>query len=373
MARTTLLAPRAITETALTEREAKPNTVQAKARAVASFTALTGKSLPADPDALRDYLLAAVNAGHALATITTRMALLTSWHDDYIASHGLTEQTNPARHTSVVNRLRAVRRTIGAPQRQAEPLYYEQLEACILALEAQCETATADKDPRRVRAVQLSAIRDKALFLIGFWFGLRSESLVSMKAKHVQIRKGKFGDQLFISLPETKTTDKFERTLDALDYLCPIPALTDWLNASLPQPDDPLFVSVSRWGQLSDKPIHVDSVIPMMRKVLDLAGLESQPFTTHSLRRGASIWADSKGASTKDRMDWFGWKDPASALKYVDAEKSLPTVLQQNVEPVQKALAILRTHVTECLIAGELEKAESQNALGVLALIESRL
>jgi|GEM_PF-4656195 len=88
MARTTLLAPRAITETALTEREAKPNTVQAKARAVASFTALTGKSLPADPDALRDYLLAAVNAGHALATITTRMALLTSWHDDYMDQRG---------------------------------------------------------------------------------------------------------------------------------------------------------------------------------------------------------------------------------------------------------------------------------------------
>lgn len=367
------LRPRDITDEQLVAREHKANTLTATAQAVKSFEALTGKSLPCDPEDLREYLLAAVNLGHSLATITTRMGLLTTWHDDYISKHGLTNQLNPARHSSVVTRVRAVRRTIGEPQKQAEALHYEQLEACILALESHHQQSTLLLDARKARSIQLSAIRDKAMFLVGFWFGLRSESLVSMKAKHIQIRKGKFGLQLFISLPETKTTNRFERTLDALDYLCPIPAVEDWLNASQARPDDPLFVSVNRWGDLMNTHIHVDSVIPMMRKVLDLAGLEARRFTTHSLRRGASIWADSKGASTKDRMDWFGWKDPVSALKYVDAQKSLPTALQQNVEPVRRALEILRTHLAEKSSTGTLEKSLSKDAIATLALIEADL
>jgi len=115
------------------------------------------------------------------------------------------------------------------------------------------------------------------------------------------------------------------------------------------------------------------SVIPIMRKVLNLAGIDSRPFTTHSLRRGASIWADAKGASTKGRMAWFGWKDPVSALKYVDAEKSLPTVLQQNVEPVRRALAILRSHVAEKSHAGKIAQASVSTALQTLAMIEAEL
>ncbi len=371
MARTTALTPREITDQELAQRENKANTVHAVAMATANFTKLTGKALPATAEDLRDYLLSAVNAGYALATITTRMALLTTWHDEYLSNHGLDRENNPGRHPSVVKRLRAVRRTIAAPQDQAEPLYFEQLEACIAALDQRITDAPAlYKDERQQRAAQLTAIRDKAMFLIGFWFGLRSDSLVSLTTKNVKVKAAKTGNQLRIYLPETKATDEFERTLDALDYLCPIPALLDWLNASQPQPDDPLFVGVTRWGKINTSPIHVDSVIPMMRKVLDLAGLDSRPFTTHSLRRGASIWADSMGASTRDRMDWFGWKDPTSALKYVDAKPSLPTLLQTKERPVQQALSVLRAHLLSNQSHGTLSEAFTAKAMEMLAQVE---
>lgn len=371
MVRTTTLAPRQVSEADLAQRETKANTVQAMANAAANFTKLTGKTLPAAADDLRNYLLASVNAGYALATITTRMALLTTWHDDYLSAHGLDRETNPGRHPSVVKRLRAVRRTIAAPQDQAEPLYFDQLEACIAALDQRISDATTIyEDERQQRAVQLTAIRDKAMFLIGFWFGLRSDSLASLTTKNVKVKSGKAGNQLYLYLPETKTSTEFERTLDALDYLCPIPSLLDWFNASQPQPEDPLFAGVTRWGKINTSPIHVDSIIPMMRKVLDLTGLDSRPFTTHSLRRGASIWADSMGASTRDRMDWFGWKDPTSALKYVDATPSLPTLLQKNEPPVQQAISVLRAHLLSHQKHGTLSEAFTAKALEMLAQVE---
>lgn len=373
MAKDGSLIPRTLTEQDLVEREEKANTRQSINNAITSYQTLTGKMLPATPEDLKDYLLACVNKGYALATVTTRMALLTTWHDEYLMSQGFDGENNPCRHPSIVRRLRAVRRTIAAPQDQAEPLFVDQLAACIEALDDKIQTAEDVEDHRKRRARQLTAIRDKAMFLVAFWFGLRSESLTSIRAGNLEVVSSRHGNQLKIFLPETKNTAQFERTLDALDYLCPIPAVLDWQNASQPRYGDPFFVGVTQWGRLKTNPINVDSIIPMLRKVLDLAGIESQGFTSHSFRRGASIWADSMGASTRDRMEWFGWKDPTSALKYVEAKPSLPAMLQKQEDPLAKALTILETHIDTSERTSEYDPAFITNARSVIERLKRKM
>jgi len=357
MAKDGSLTPRNLTEQALVAGEDNANTRKGINDAVSNYWAVTGKSLPASPQDLVDYVSTCANKGYALATITTRMALLATWHDEYIVSQAgygetMEDTHNPCRNTSVVRRMKSIRRHIAAPQDQAAPLYVDQLAACVGALDEHIRQAEAIEHPKRRKSKQLTAIRDKAMFLVAFWFGLRSESLTALRTGKLEVISGRHGNQLRIFLPETKNAVEFERTLDALDFLCPIPAVIDWMNAAQPAPGTPFFVAINQWGSLSDTPIHVDSIIPMLRKVLDLAGIESDRFTTHSFRRGASIWADTMGASTRDRMDWFGWSDPTSALKYVQAKPSLPSILQKQDDPLQNALDVISAHITSAGSAG---------------------
>lgn len=47
------------------------------------------------------------------------------------------------------------------------------------------------------------------------------------------------------------------------------------------------------------------------------------------MRRGLANWMLDEGGKMKDLMDWIGWNDTRSALRYVDARESAPTSLME--------------------------------------------
>mgnify|MGYP000205143138 FL=1 len=45
---------------------------------------------------------------------------------------------------------------------------------------------------------------------------------------------------------------------------------------------------------------------------------EAEFFSSHSLRRGFATWANTQGWDTKSLMEYVGWKDVQSAMRYIE-------------------------------------------------------
>ena len=82
----------------------------------------------------------------------------------------------------------------------------------------------------------------------------------------------------------------------------------------------PVFRSINRWGQLSEKALHPASIIGIIKQCCTRADInEANLFSSHSLRRGFATWANDQGWDTKSLMEYVGWKDVQSAMRYIDA------------------------------------------------------
>ena len=71
------------------------------------------------------------------------------------------------------------------------------------------------------------------------------------------------------------------------------------------------------------KPIN-NTIINIVRECASGAGLlHPDAFSSHSLRRGFASWADSNGWSLKELMEYVGWKDPKTALRYIGSSHKI--------------------------------------------------
>lgn len=108
----------------------------------------------------------------------------------------------------------------------------------------------------------------------------------------------------------------------ALSRWCPVAAVTAWLTASS-LTMGPLFRGIDRWATVSDEPLHPNSLIRLLRSVFAQAGLAGpDTYSSHSLRRGFAGWANANGWDVKTLMEYVGWKDVHSAMRYIDGVDS---------------------------------------------------
>lgn len=123
-------------------------------------------------------------------------------------------------------------------------------------------------------------------------------------------------------LPRTKTDRILKGTTyktPALSRLCPVSAYLDWLAVS-GLAAGAVFRSIDRWGYLSDDVIHASSIIPLLRRILTAAGVsDAGLYSSHSLRRGFATWASANGWELRALREYVGWRNMASASRYVDS------------------------------------------------------
>lgn len=265
------------------------------------FEQAWGGRLPASSEMVVRYL-----GEHAdsltSSTLDLHLAALAQWH----LSHGFDDPTKTAQVRQV---LRSIRAQHPRPVKQATPLPIEKLEQCVAGLQ---EQMAGDNPVARLRAV-----RDQALILIGFWRAFRADELCRLQIEHIELQHG---EKLEIFLAGSKT-DREHRgqtfMLPALKRLCTVQAYEDWLSIS-GLLDGPLFRPINQWGQVSAKGLKPDGLTYVLRMAFTHGGLASDSYTGHSLRRGFATWASAEKWSTKELMDYVGWRDVKSALRYVD-------------------------------------------------------
>ena len=61
------------------------------------------------------------------------------------------------------------------------------------------------------------------------------------------------------------------------------------------------------------------SLVPLLRERFRQAGIAApEQYSGHSLRRGFATWANANDWDVKDLMEYVGWKDMRSAMRYID-------------------------------------------------------
>lgn len=107
----------------------------------------------------------------------------------------------------------------------------------------------------------------------------------------------------------------------ALKKLCPVEAYINWITVAGAS-KGPVFRKLDRWGNLSESGLKASSFIPLLRRILEDAGIPAQAYSSHSMRRGFATWASANGWDIKGLMSYVGRKEMKSALRYVDASSS---------------------------------------------------
>jgi integrase len=214
--------------------------------------------------------------------------------------------------------MRGIRALHPAQEKQAKPLQLDELERVVGTLDRAVDDARRAND----RTSELRNLRDKSLILLGFWRGFRSDELSRLRVEHVEASGGE-GITCFLawSKGDRQNLGTTFRA-PALSRLCPVDAYLDWIGAAQ-LTAGPVYRAIDRWGHVGENGLHIDSIAPLLRAILQNGGLaSSDAYSGHSLRRGFANWAASDGWDVKSLMEYVGWRDIKSALRYLDASVS---------------------------------------------------
>lgn len=288
------------------EAAERENTRRSYAAAIRHFEVEWKGLLPATGNVISRYL--ADHAGAlAINTLRQRLAALSRWHVD----HGFADPTKAPLVRQVLKGIRSVH---PSAEKRARPLELEVVQQTDQWLEMAIGNAQRCKD----RSALLRHTRNRSLLLLGFWRGFRSDELVNLQVENVDVSPG---EGLSCYLSRSKGDRQMQGRIymcPALTRLCPVSAFVDWVSlAGLTQ--GPVFRKIDRWGRISGEGLHTNSLIPLLRNLLADAGVaDSEGYSIHSMRRGFAGWARASGWDIKELMEYVGWRDVKSAMRYLD-------------------------------------------------------
>jgi integrase len=305
----------------------RDNTRQSYRAAVRHFEVNWGGFLPATADSVARYL-----ADHAetlaINTLRQRLAALAQWHIE----QGFPD---PTKAPVVRKTFRGIQALHPAQEKRAKPLQLDDLGRIAQSLDAAVDYACAQHD----RAAELRHMRNKALLLLGFWRGFRGDELTRLRVEHVDVAPG---EGMTCYFPQTKGDRRYAGTTfkaPALSRLCPVEAYANWISAAQLK-EGPVFRGIDRWGHVGTTGLHADSLVPLLRTMLTDAGIASADlYSAHSLRRGFANWATSNGWDLKTLMEYVGWKNVQSAIRYIEAadpfgQRRIERALAARTQPV---------------------------------------
>lgn len=287
------------------EASVRVNTSKSYAAAINHFEVAWGGFLPTTTEAVVRYIAEYADQ-LAISTLKQRLAALANWHQ----AHGFPD---PTKAPKVRQLLKGIRVLHPVQQKQAAPLPLLQLEKAVAFLEQEAAQARANGDMQGV----LKSTRDIALLTIGFWRGFRGDELSRLTVENTHAERY-VGIRFYLahSKSDRQNVGREYKT-PSLNTLCPVEAYLNWIEAA-GIVRGPVFRGIDRWGNLSETALAAHSLIPLLRGTLERCGVPSEIYSAHSMRRGFATWAASSGWDTKTLMEYVGWSDLKSALRYVE-------------------------------------------------------
>ena len=262
------------------------------------FCAQNGfKSLPSEPKIVSLYLTYLSTKDAKMSTLKRRLVSIGVIHR--LKGHYL-----DTKHPSIIENIMGIKRRKGSIQLAKKPILISSLKKLINAIDEQ------DKE-------EIKKFRDRSLILIGFSGGFRRNEIVSLDYDDLDF----VPEGLKINLRRSKTDQFGEGFTKALPYFdssqyCPVVSLKKWIEVSKIV-SGPVFRRLTKGSKLSNNRLTDQTVALLIKKYLQLAGIDSKNYSGHSLRSGFATSAAESGVEERNIMAMTGHKSTEMVRRYI--------------------------------------------------------
>ena len=255
------------------------------------------KSLPSDPKIVSLYLTHLSTKEVKMSTLKRRLVSIG-------VIHKLKGYYLDTKHPSIIENIMGIKRRKGSFQNGKKPLLINNLKEIINVIDQNINEEN-------------KKFRDRSIILLGFSGGFRRNEIVSLDYNDLDFVK----EGLKINLKRSKTDQFGEGTLKGLPYFnssqfCPVLSLQKWLEISKIK-SGPLFRSFTKGAKISEKRLTDQTVALIIKKYLELAGINSKNYSGHSLRSGFATSAAEAGAEERSIMAMTGHKSTEMVRRYI--------------------------------------------------------
>ena len=255
------------------------------------------KSLPSEPKIISLYLTSLSSKNIKMSTLKRRLVSIGVIHK--LKGHYL-----DTKHPLIIENIMGIKRRKGSAQNGKKPLLINNLKVLIKAINR------SDFNP-------IIKFRDRTIVLIGFSGGFRRNEIVSLNYDDIEF----VNEGMKINLRRSKTDQYGEGFLKGIPYFdnpvyCPVISMQNWLKISKIDSGS-LFRRFSKGAKLTEIRLTDQTVALIIKKYLQLAGIDSKNYSGHSLRSGFATSAADSGAEERSIMAMTGHKSTEMVRRYI--------------------------------------------------------
>ena len=255
------------------------------------------KSLPSEPKIVSLYLTHLSTKDIKMSTIKRRLVSIG-------VIHKLKGYYLDTKHPSIIENIMGIKRRKGSSQIGKKPLLINNLKNIINVIDEQ-------------KIDKIKKLRDRSIIIIGFSGGFRRNEIVSLDVEDLDF----VPEGLKIRIKRSKTDQFGEGSLKGLPYFdnkeyCPVRSIQEWLNISKIN-SGALFRRFSKGSKLTEKRLTDQTVALLIKKYLELVGIDSKNYSGHSLRSGFATSAAESGAEERTIMAMTGHKSAEMVRRYI--------------------------------------------------------
>ena len=262
------------------------------------FCAQNGfKSLPSDPKIVSLYLTYLSTKNAKMSTLKRRLVSIGVIHK--LKGHYL-----DTKHPAIIENIMGIKRRKGSLQKAKKPILINSLKKIINVIDQQ-------------KKEEIKKLRDRSIILIGFSGGFRRNEIVSIDCDDLDF----VPEGLKISIRRSKTDQFGEGFTKALPYFdnsqyCPVVSLKKLLDLSKIN-TGPVFRRFIKGSKLSEYRLTDQTVALLIKKYINLAGIDSRNYSGHSLRSGFATSAADSGVEERNIMAMTGHKSAEMVRRYI--------------------------------------------------------
>ena len=254
-------------------------------------------SLPSEPKIISLYLTHLSTKDAKISTIKRRLVSIGVIHK--LKGHYL-----DTKHPAIIENIMGIKRRKGSIQKGKKPLLINNLKQLIKVIDEQINN-------------EIKKLRDRSIILIGFSGGFRRNEIVSLDFDDLDF----VTEGLKINIKRSKTDQFGVGSTKGLPYFdnsqyCPVVSIKKWIKISKIN-SGPLFRRFTKGSNLSENRLSDQSVALLIKKYLELAGIDSKNYSGHSLRSGFATSAAESGAEERSIMAMTGHKSAEMVRRYI--------------------------------------------------------
>ena len=255
------------------------------------------KALPTEPKIVALYLTYLSGKDAKMSTLRRRLVSIGMMHK--LKGYYLDNK-----HPVIIENLMGIKRTKGSIQRGKKPILINHLKAIINVINEE-------------KIEEIKKIRDKAIILVGFGGGFRRTELISIDHEDLEF----VTEGVKITIKRSKTDQFGEGMTKGLPYFanktyCPVSHLKKWIEISNIK-DGAIFRRFVKGSLLTSSRLTDQSVVLLIKRYLELAGIENKNYSGHSLRSGFATVSAESGADERSIMAMTGHKTTQMVRRYI--------------------------------------------------------